>query len=155
MGDLPDVASKCQRPSGFMLPPPEQKNFNDIFSRILADYSALTGTADESFISLQCGGTTHRLSISMIDYVEALDKRLNIYTARQSLTVYASLGKLEESLGEGFFRCHRSYLVNYAHIAKVDFAAMELKMQSGARIPLSRSAKDRLKQRVRQEGARE
>ena len=151
--DLPEIASQCQHPAGFILPPPEQARFNEVLERIMADYNSLTGTPGDSFVSFQCGGTMHRLFLSSIDYIESLDKRLNIYTDRQCLTVYETLGRLETVLGDRFFRCHRSYLINYSHMASVDFAAMELRLQSGVRLPLSRSAKERLKQRVQEEGA--
>lgn len=152
LSDLPEVAAGCLRPAGFVLPPPELERFSAVMQRIWDDYAALTEANEDDFLSLQAGGTLHRLQIGAIDYIEALDKKLNIWTSRQCLTVYEKLGHMEELLGERFFRCHRSYLVNYARIERVDFAAMELQL-AGRRLPLSRSAKDALKQRMRGEGA--
>ena len=155
LADLPELASLCLRPAGFILPPPDPSRFNAAMRRICEDYSALRGgeNGEEQFLALQVGGTLHRLKISSIDYMEALDKKLNIWTSRQCLTVYERLGHMEEVLGERFFRCHRSYLVNYSHIERVDFASMELQL-AGQRLPLSRSAKDALKTRMKKEGKR-
>ena len=150
---LPALASSCLHPVGFILPPTDQKHFNNILRRVMEDFAAFDNSPADNFLSLQIGGTVHRLQISAIDYIEALDKKLNIWTDRQCVTVYEKLGKMEEVLGERFFRCHRSYLVHYSHIESVDYAAMELTLKSGARLPLSRSGKDRLKERFTEEGA--
>ena len=40
-------------------------------------------------------------------------------------------------LADGFFKCHRSYIVNLYRIAT--YTQKEIQMQSGARIPISRS----------------
>jgi DNA-binding LytR/AlgR family response regulator len=42
----------------------------------------------------------------------------------------------ERLLPYGFFRCHRSYLVNMKHIAKID--AAELTLSDGSTVPLSK-----------------
>ncbi len=151
LADLPEVASLCLRPSGFILPPPDPERFDAAMRRICEDYSAMRDGGEEQFLAFQVGGTLHRLQISSIDYLEALDKKLNIWTRRQCLTVYEKLGHMEELLGDRFFRCHRSYLVNYDRIEMVDFAAMELQL-AGQRLPLSRSAKDALRARIQREG---
>lgn len=152
MKKLPALAAACLHPVGFILPPPDQVQFNRILQRVMEDYASITDSKADTFLALQSGGTVYRLHVSGIDYIEALDKKLNIWSRRQCVTVYEKLSRTEELLGSRFFRCHRSYLVNYAHIESVDFAAMELRLSSGVRLPLSRSSKDRLKERISQEG---
>ena len=151
MGDLPEIAVRCLRPSGFILPPPDYSRFETMLTRICDDYEAISGEVSETFLSLQYGGEMFRLSVGAIDYIEALDKKINIWTGRQCVTVYETLSRMEEQLGERFFRCHRSYLVNYEMIESVDFAGMELQLRNGIRLPISRSAKERLRDRMRKE----
>ena len=43
-----------------------------------------------------------------------------------------------EALGEGFIRCHRSYLVGLKHIARL--SKTEVILDSGKTLPLSRGA---------------
>lgn len=152
MDKLPALAAACLHPVGFILPPPDQRQFNRILQRVTEDYASFTGSGADAFLALQSGGTVYRLSVSGIDYIEALDKKLNIWSRRQCVTVYEKLSRTEELLGSRFFRCHRSYLVNYAHIESVDFAAMELRLTGGAKVPLARSSKDSLKERIAREG---
>ena len=47
------------------------------------------------------------------------------------------LSDMEALLGDGFFRCHRSYIVSMKHVRRVTRAAMIL--DDGTEIPLSRS----------------
>lgn len=50
------------------------------------------------------------------------------------------ISDMEELLGEGFFRCHRSYIVSMEHVRRVTRATMILDI--GKEIPLSRSLYD-------------
>jgi DNA-binding LytR/AlgR family response regulator len=149
---LPELAAACLHPVGFVLPPANQAQFDRILKRVEEDYASFSNSSAETFLSLQSGGSMYRLSVNSIDYIEAMDKKVNIWTQRQCVTVYEKLNHIEEMLGQSFVRCHRSYLVNYAHIESVDFAAMELRLTSGVKIPLSRSSKERLKEYIAREG---
>ena len=41
---------------------------------------------------------------------------MKIHTMQEIVEAYAALGELERQLGGSFYRCHRGYLVNMAHI---------------------------------------
>lgn len=51
-------------------------------------------------------------------YIESRAKKVEIHTvgALESIEIYATMEELEGQLGEGFYRCHRAYIVNMAHI---------------------------------------
>ena len=66
--------------------------------------------------------------------------------------LFRSLNTLETSLpAELFFRCHRSYIVNVKAIDYVDFTAMEVVLTSGDSMPLSRTARDGMREKLEQE----
>ena len=46
--------------------------------------------------------------------------------------------KVTQEYGEGFVRCHRSYLVNLAYISRL--SKTEVILDGGERLPLSRGA---------------
>jgi DNA-binding LytR/AlgR family response regulator len=48
----------------------------------------------------------------------------------------ASMNDLERLLGEGFFRCHRSYIAGLAHVRMITRTAIVL--DNGKELPLSR-----------------
>ena len=150
-GDLPGLAVCCLHPVGFVVPPPQEEQVERILRWVCADYRALAEPSESAFLTLQCGGKVCRVPTAQILYVEALDKKLNIWTHRQCLSVYDKLADMEQRLGERFVRCHRSYLVNYSWIESVDYAGMEVALPGDVRLPISRSGKDALKQRVAKE----
>lgn len=149
---LPDLAAQCLHPAGFVIPPPDALRFEQILDRICQDYERLASSPEQNLLVLQCGGSMHRLPVAEILYIEAFDKKLNIWTRRQCLSVYESIANAENNLGDRFFRCHRSYLVNYSHIKSANYSAMEITLTDGMTIPLSRSAKEKLKTRMLKEG---
>ncbi len=55
-------------------------------------------------------------------YIESRAKKVEIHTARLKdvIEIYATMEELEDQLGEDFYRCHRAYLVNMAHITEYD-----------------------------------
>lgn len=59
--------------------------------------------------------------------------------------VSKTLGELEELLDDkGFFRCHKSHLVNYSHIQSIPNSYF-LKLQDEVQIPISRRRKEEFK----------
>lgn len=55
-------------------------------------------------------------------YIESRAKKVEIHTAgaKGIIEIYATMEELEGQLGEDFYRCHRSYIVNMAHITEYD-----------------------------------
>lgn len=66
------------------------------------------------------------LPVNDILYLENQKRKILIHTKQDLITFYASMAKIEESLGEGFFRCHRGYLVNLAYVAGYDAKSIQL-----------------------------
>jgi ABC-2 type transport system ATP-binding protein len=85
-------------------------------------------------------------------YVMAQDDRAFLQTADDLLPTQFTLGELEKRLSRsGFFRTHRSYLVNLQHVKEVipftrDSFTLRLKDEDGTQIPLSKSAARELRE---------
>ena len=55
-----------------------------------------------------------------IDYIEANDGQVFVYVQREQYAGAFRMGELEERLGKfGFFRCHRSYIVNMQKVREL------------------------------------
>ena len=67
---------------------------------------------------------TKRLMLDYADilYIESRAKKVEIHTAgaNESIEIYATMEELEAQLGEDFYRCHRAYIVNMAHITEYE-----------------------------------
>ena len=70
-------------------------------------------------------------------YIESKGHHIKVCTPERSLITYEKLGKIEEKLGHGFLRCHKSFLVNMVHIRS--FRTSEVQLQNDELIPVSRS----------------
>ena len=143
LDDLPALLPRCARPAGILLGEYAESQAVACFQRIIEDYLSLTGgNADDSVMMLEAGTTTYRLPYDQILYIEALNKKLNICTVRQSISVRRSISGLAETLPEGFIRCHRSYIVNLKHVDSTDYKAMLLTMTDGSQLPIARSMRE-------------
>jgi ABC-2 type transport system ATP-binding protein len=87
-----------------------------------------------------------------IYYVVAQDDRAYLQMAEGQLPTQFTLAELEKRLARsGFFRAHRSYLVNLQHVKEVipftrDSYTLRLKDEAGTQIPLSKSAARELRE---------
>ena len=85
-------------------------------------------------------------------YVEAQDNRTFLRTLEDHLPTQFTLTELEKRLARsGFFRAHRSYLVNLQHVKEVipytrDTYILKLRDLNGTDIPLSKSAARELRE---------
>ena len=69
-------------------------------------------------------------------YVESRRRKVEIHTRKENVTVYATMKHMEEQLGEGFYRCHRGYLVNMAYVT--GYGAGFVRLQNGEAVYLAR-----------------
>jgi two-component system, LytTR family, response regulator len=92
---------------------------------------------------------THQKGLTLIDLpdvmrLEAQGAYAHIYLYNnKKLTVSNPLGNYEEQLSEaaGFFRVHRSHLVNVYFIEKIEMEANQIRLLDSTIIPVSRSRK--------------
>ena len=111
-------------------------NKEKLFS--VLDRAAATLQKAERVLLLPVDGETLRLRVSSIAYAEAAAHSVMIATENGVLSVKKSFSEVESLLGEGFVRCHRSYVVNLKHIARL--SRTEVILDDGQALPLSRSA---------------
>jgi len=150
--DMESLLNTGVRPVGVLVHPFDSGKLEKLLTRIDRDYAEMREQESGNCLVVDSGNTTYRLPFSRVLYIEALDKKLNICTERQSLSVRMTLNNLEDTLpGDVFFRCHRSYLVNIRAVDHVDFTGMELTLTSGDVLPLSRTYRDKLKDILEQE----
>lgn len=97
----------------------------------------------------QTGNTTERrglfirkkkLMLKQADilYIESRAKKVEIHivNAAESIEIYATMERLEERLGENFYRCHRAYLVNMAYIA--EYGSDSITLMNGDRVHMAK-----------------
>ena len=83
------------RPAGLMSAPPDSKKLRGLLERILEDHERVLANAGGDYLVLHSGSSSYRLPLAQVLYIEALDKKLNIWTRRQCISVYETLRDLE------------------------------------------------------------
>ena len=84
------------------------------------------------------------LRVKDIYYIEAQDKRVRVVLKDTAFSDRRGIDEIERALtGEDFFRVHRSYLINFRYVARLD--KNEILLVSGEQIPLSRLRKKAFK----------
>ena len=117
----------------YLMKPVKQDKLFAVLDRAVA---AIQKT--ERVVLLPVDGEMLRLSVGQIEYVEAFSHAVAVTTEADTIQVKMPISEIEKLLGEGFVRCHRSYLVGLKHIARL--SRTEVILDSGKILPLSRSA---------------
>lgn len=107
--------------------------------RILDDFFK-TIAQPQNFFTAQTNEGFCRIVIEEVNYLEAQNKQVLVYLSNGKTIIIRELfSKCEEvfSLEHGFFRCHRSYIVNLNCIEQ--FSKKDIVMNSNTVIPISRN----------------
>ena len=139
---LTELAPYIFNISSVLLYPCDEEDILRSLNKIVEDYRLLS-LEDENgkspFVSLKYLGSVVRVVPNEIQYVEARDKKLEIHRQNRPLSIYENMDNMKNKLGNRFFHCHRSFLVNCDAIEKIDLPRMEISLFDGTRIPISRS----------------
>jgi two-component system LytT family response regulator len=90
------------------------------------------------------------IPIADVHFLEAADDYVKVHTREGAFLKSQTMGHYEKVLpGEQYVRCHRSYIINIQQITRIDPYEKDghvAILQSGEKIPVSRSGYTRLKQ---------
>ena len=117
----------------YLMKPVSSEKLETVLDRARANLQKTKRT-----IILTADGTTIRVAVDEIQYVEAFSHSVAVVTETKTYDVRMSISDAEKLLGDGFVRCHRSYLVGLkfiSHITKTDVT-----LDNGKVLPISRGA---------------
>jgi two-component system LytT family response regulator len=104
-------------------------------------------------ILIRDGARVQVIPAASIDYIEAQDDYVQVVAGGRAWLKSQRLSELEEQLDPGaFLRVHRSYIVSLAAIERIDPAGKDSHcavLRGGARIPVSRSGYQKLRELMR------
>ncbi|MBQ9826615.1 MAG: response regulator transcription factor [Firmicutes bacterium] len=119
---------------GFITKPVVFDEFKDTLLRCLKKRDS----QKKSVLAVETAGGTEILNINDIIYAEVYQHSTSFTLRRgRHLVSAVQLNEIESKLApQGFFRCHRSYLVNMRHLTRI--GQSELTLSDGSTVPLSR-----------------
>ncbi len=116
----------------FLVKPVNDEKFCRTMDRALAQL-----TDREESLTVHKGNSCRIIPYSQIVYCEVMGRKVYIHCeGGEVVDYYDKLEELADRMGRGFFRCHRSYLVNLDHVRGHSQGIAEL--SGGEKVPVSR-----------------
>lgn len=125
----------------YLVKPLSMEKFREVLAMAKSRLSAAKEPSEEAQRKSHCllvkSGSEHiRVNWEDIVYAEVFNRKVMLHRKNSDTEYYGKLSALEKLAGSGFFRVHRSYLVNLQYIDKYDSAALWL--ENGAFVPIAR-----------------
>lgn len=93
-------------------------------------------------VIVHSGSQIYRLDPREIIYVESFRNKVVIHEVNRSIESYSTLSGLADDLSSfGFFRCHKSFLINLRHIRAVNLQQNQVLLSNGDCCPFSRNCR--------------
>jgi len=116
----------------YLTKPVKESQLSEIINHLVAKKS------DTKKIMVKNSDETVFVSISDIIYLEAQNQDIRIVTSENEYFRRYNIRDYENELKEYcFIRCHRSYIVNIAHVAGI--SSREIRLDNSETVPLSRT----------------
>lgn len=102
----------------------EEKKLIEVIERAAAELEKTNSRKRNMLIKVS--GGFRKLNIDDILYAESNGRKVILHTKQEKLEFYEKMDELEQRLGCGFYRCHRSYLVSLAEVRGYDSTSISL-----------------------------
>lgn len=116
----------------YLMKPVSSDKLREVLLRLIGKLQ----NTGEHFLTIRQGARLSRIPLSGIQFVEVLDRKVYLHTAGDVLDFYGKLNDLEQELPSQFFRCHRSFIVNFAQVCRYDHTSITLK--NGEAVPVAK-----------------
>ena len=110
------------------------KKFAEVLCAAWAEAEA-TRRREGRHILLKLDGIMRKVALRDILYLESRNKKVAIHTTEGAHEIRRSMETMEAALDDGFYRCHRCYLVNLAQIA--DYGPRAIRLENGEQLLLA------------------
>lgn len=136
------------RPSGFILKPFSYETAENLISEIFRSFSEMNSSENSEVFSFSIKSQKFTLPYNSIFYFESSNKKIKIKTSSQEFETYMTLDKIAEIMPENFIRVHKSFIADMSKIKFIHYGNMIIEMNDGSVIPLSRSCKNNVKEKM-------
>jgi len=117
----------------YLLKPIEEKKFTEVLENAVKE--AEKKNQQELFV-IKTRNRNIAVRKNQILFVESRMRKAKIHTIKEDYEIYGTMNDLEKQLGKNFYRCHRGYLVNLAHVS--EYTSDSIRLTDSTVIYLSR-----------------
>ncbi|OBR94188.1 transcriptional regulatory protein YehT [Clostridium ragsdalei P11] len=124
----------------YLIKPVDEKKILEVVDRILKMFDDEKN--NEKCIIINKGkNTTIKVLLDDISFFEVQNRIISIHTEKQIIQYYDKIANVEKQVPkESFFRCHRSYIVNFKYVMK--FNKTEIVLDNNTKIILAKGKYD-------------
>jgi len=117
----------------YLLKPISKEKFEEVFEKAVKE--AERKNRQELFL-IKTRSRSVTIRKDRILYIESRMRKARIHTHKEDYEIYGTMNDLERQMGESFYRCHRGYLVNLAHVS--EYTSDSISLTDGTVIYLSK-----------------
>lgn len=114
----------------FLLKPFDNEKLREVLINAVAqlnDRANLSEEEGENYIMVKSDGGHVKVMAEDIIFVEVFNRKVVLHTQQNGkVGFYGKLSELEKSLGEDFFRTHRSYLIHFKYVVRYTGSSVTL-----------------------------
>jgi len=118
----------------YLLKPVDPQKLFEVLDRAAKAYGA---KGEPETVIFRSGTENIKLKMSGIEYIAALGHTTAVKAGGKTYDLNVSISEAEKMLGDGFIRCHRSYIVGLKYVSSVSGDSVTL--DDGTKLPVSRS----------------
>ena len=120
----------------YLLKPIGEQKFAEVFENAVREVRECRIQRETPTLFIKTKNKSYTFNQSEIVFIESRNRKAAIHTAGNTLEVYAVMNELQKELGNSFYRCHRGYLVNMAHIT--EYSSDMIEMDNGERVYMAK-----------------
>ena len=124
----------------YLMKPVKQEKLLEVLNRAVEKVQK-----NEKLLLLENVGELYRIPLYQIRYIDVQHNYVTVH-AKEEVTVKKTLGDIENSLDDRFYRVGRSAIVNLSCISRV--AKTDIVLQDGTLIPLPRGAYEKVNRAI-------
>ncbi len=102
----------------YLMKPVDQDKMLDVLRRAAQEVDKKQ--SGPKYLLVKTEGSHRRIPVEDILYIENNGRKVILHTKTECLEYYERMNHLQEVLGEGFYRCHRGYLVALSAVSGYD-----------------------------------
>ena len=120
----------------YLLKPIVEQKFAEVFENAVREIRERQIQKETPALFLKTKNKSYTFDQSEIIFIESRNRKAAVHTAKNTVEAYAVMKELQKELGNSFYRCHRGYLVNMAHIA--EYSSDTIEMDNGEKVYLAK-----------------